>query len=65
MKPMLHTRWQSMDLIVSRGGQEVDRVCASDIERVIVVYRSRGDTPGDLAYAVLQTRDHDLLFPPE
>jgi hypothetical protein len=65
MKPMLHTRWQSMDLIVSRGGQEIDRVCASDIERLIVVYRDRGDTPGDLAYAVLQTRDHDLLFPPE
>lgn len=65
MKPMLHTRWQAMELIVSRDGREIDRVCATDIERVIVVYRDRGDTPGDLAYAVLQTRDHDLLFPPE
>ena len=65
MKPMLHTRWQSMDLIVSQDGREIDRVSATDIERVIVVYSERGDTPGDLAYAVLQTHEHDLLFPPE
>lgn len=65
MKPMLHTRWQAMELIVARDGREIDRVCAKDIERAIVVYRDRGDTPGDLAYAVLQTREHDLLFPPE
>jgi hypothetical protein len=65
MGPMLHTRWQSMELIVSRDGREIDRVCATDIERLIVVYRDRGDTPGDLAYAVLQTHEHDLLFPPE
>jgi len=65
MKPQLHTRWQAMELIVARDGHEVDRVGARDIERVILVYRDRGDTPGDLAYAVLQTREHDLLFPPE
>jgi hypothetical protein len=65
MKPQLHTRWQAMELIVARDGHEVDRVAACDIERAIMVYRDRGDTPGDLAYAVLQTHEHDLLFPPE
>jgi len=65
MKPQLHTRWQSMDLIVARDGREIDRIGACDIERVIMVYRDRGDTPGDLAYAVLRAREHDLLFPPE
>ena len=54
-----------MELIVARDGHEVDRVAACDIERAIMVYRDRGDTPGDLAYAVLQTHEHDLLFPPE
>ncbi|MCG3189689.1 MAG: hypothetical protein LKCHEGNO_02186 [Burkholderiaceae bacterium] len=63
MKPLLHTRWQSMELIVTRNGQEIDRIGARDIERVIIVYSDRGDTPGDLAYAVLQSREHDLLFP--
>jgi hypothetical protein len=65
MGPELHTRWLAMELVVARDGREVDRVGACDIERVIMVYRDRGDTPGDLAYAVLQTREHDLLFPPE
>jgi hypothetical protein len=65
MKPQLYTRWQAMELIIAREGHEVDRVAACDIERAIMVYRDRGDTPGDLAYAVLQTREHDLLFPPE
>ena len=65
MKPQLHTRWQAMELIVARDGHEVDRVAACDIERAIMVYRDRGDTPGDLAYAVLQTHELDLLFPPE
>lgn len=65
MKPLLHTRWQAMELIVTRDGREIDRVGAGDIERAIIVYRDRGDTPGDLAYAVLQTREHHLLFPPE
>ena len=65
MKPQLHTRWQAMELIVARDGHEIDRVGACDIERVIMVYRDRGDTPGDLAFAVLQTREHDLLLPAE
>jgi hypothetical protein len=65
MKSMLQTVWQAMELIVKRDGREIDRLAASDIERVIIVYRDRGATPGDLAYAVVQTREHDLLFPPE
>jgi hypothetical protein len=65
MSALLQTRWQAMELIVTREGREIDRVAARDIERVIMVYRDRGDTPGDLAFAVLQTPAHDLLFPPE
>ncbi len=65
MKSMVQTSWQAMDLIVKRDGREIDRLAAGDIERVIIVYRDGGATPGDLAYAVVQTREHDLLFPPE
>ena len=65
MKSMLQTVWQAMELIVKRDGREIDRLAASDIERVIIVYRDRGATPGDLAYAVVRTHEHDLLFPPE
>ena len=65
MKPTWQTLWQATDLVVERDGREVDRVAAADIERVIIVYADRGATPGDLAFAVLRTADHDLLFPPE
>lgn len=65
MKQVWHTAWQAMDLVVKRDRTEVDRVAAADIERVIIVYRGRGATPGDFAFAVLRTRTHDLLFPPE
>jgi hypothetical protein len=65
MKPMWQTTWQAMDLVVHCDRREIDRVAAEDIERVIIVYRNRGATPGDLAFVVLRTRAHDLLFPPE
>lgn len=58
------TAWQGMDLLVLRGDDEIDRVPASDIQRVILAYHRGGETPGDLAYAVLETRDHALLLPP-
>jgi hypothetical protein len=65
MKPMVQTLWQGQDLIVRRGAREIDRLAAADIERVIIVYRDRGATPGDLAFAVLRTAEHDVLFPPD
>lgn len=65
MKPIWHTQWQAMDLVVLRDGREIDRVAAADIELAIVVYTERGATPGDLAFVVLRTRTHDLLLPPE
>lgn len=53
----------------SGGALRFDRTVhlerAADIERVIIVYADRGATPGDLAFAVLRTASHDLLFPPE
>jgi hypothetical protein len=65
MKPVLQTRWQAMDLVVQRDGDEIDRVAAVDIELAIVVYGERGATPGDLSFVVLRMRTHDLLLPPE
>lgn len=65
MKPIWHTQWQAMDLVVKRDGREIDRVAAAEIELAIVVYTDRGATPGDLAFVVLRTRTHDLLLPPE
>lgn len=58
------TAWQGMDLLVLRGDEELDRVRAADIDRVILAYHRGGETPGDLAYAVLLTATDALLLPP-
>ena len=58
------TAWQGMDLQVLRGDEEVDRVPASDIARVVLAYHRGGETPGDLAYAVLLTHSAALLLSP-
>lgn len=58
------TAWQGMDLLVLRGDEELDRVPSTDIDRVILAYHRGGETPGDLAYAVLLTAGEALLFAP-
>jgi hypothetical protein len=59
------TAWQGQDIVVFRDETEVDRVSAPDIQRVVFVYSGSGDSPGDLEYAVVETRDDCLIFPAE
>lgn len=50
----LHTAWQGQDIVVYADAVEVERVCASEIERVVLVHRGEGNTPGDLEVALIQ-----------
>jgi hypothetical protein len=59
------TAWQGQDIVVYRDDAVVDRVHAPDIRRVILVYRNAGDTPGELAFALVELADEHVLFPPE
>jgi hypothetical protein len=65
MSQHLETTWQGSDLVVLRDGQEVDRIAMQDIERVILVCRRGGESPGDLAFAVIETADENVLLPAE
>ncbi len=58
----LTIRWDSRDLVVLRGDEEVDRIAAIDIQRVILVC-SGGDTPADLDFALIETPDEHVLLP--
>ena len=60
-----HTAWQGQDIVVFRDEAEIDRVGASQIERVVFVYEGTGESPGDLLHAVVETHDDCLIFPPE
>jgi len=63
MAQLLSTAWHGADMVVTRSGIEIDRVATQDIERVILVCRRGGATPGDLAYAIIETPSDHLLLP--
>jgi hypothetical protein len=63
MKSSWRTAWQAQDIVVYRNEAEADRVHAPDIERVVLVHRGAGDTPGDLVQAVVEIGDSVLIFP--
>lgn len=63
MRPNWHTAWLGNDIAVYRDGEIVDRVHGPDIQRVIFVYRDAGQSPADLAYALVELPDEHVLFP--
>ena len=63
MATELHTAWKGMDLVVTRNGQEIDRVQADEIQRVVLVCRGTGDTPGDLLFAIIETVEDAVVLP--
>ena len=65
MQSTWRTTWQGQDIVVFRDEGEVDRVNASQIERVVFVYAGSGESPGDLQYAVVETAEDCLVFPAE
>jgi hypothetical protein len=48
------TAWKGQDIVVYVDGVETDRINAAEIERVVLVHRSDGNTPGDLEVALIQ-----------
>ena len=63
MKSSWRTAWQGLDIVVYRDDVEVDRVPATQIERVVLVHHGAGDSPGDLVLAVVELAQEFLVFP--
>ena len=63
MKHSWRTAWQGQDIVVFRDDVEVDRLDAAQIERVVLVHRGAGDTPGDLLLALVELHETTLFFP--
>ena len=63
MRPQtLDTRWEGNDLLVLRNEQEIDRIPARDIHRVILVCQG-GDAPSNLRFAVIETTAEHIVLP--
>lgn len=65
MSLVSHTAWSGSDLIVSVDGREVDRIASLDIRRVVCVHRDGGETPGDLAYVLIELAEAWVVLPPD
>ncbi len=63
MKSSWRTAWHGQDIVVYRNEAEVDRLHAPNIDRVLLVHRASGDSPGDLVQAVVEIGDSCLIFP--
>ena len=68
-RPMNHvcwrTAWHGQDIVVFREEEVVDRIHTPDIERVVFVYRTPGETLSDLRYALVQLPDAVAILPLE
>ncbi len=62
MKALWHTLWQGHDIAVCRDSVEVDRFSTQQIERVLLLHRGSGDSPGDVVQVVIELPDHCLVF---
>lgn len=63
MRNTWRTAWQGQDIVVYRDDDEIDRVNAQQILRIVFVHRDAGDSPGDLLYAVVELEEECLIFP--
>lgn len=62
MKMLWHTLWQGQDIAIYRDDVEVDRVNSQQIERVLLLYRGSGGSPGDVSRVVVELADDCLVF---
>jgi len=62
MKTTWRTLWQQQDIVVYRDDVEFDRIAASRIECVYLIYRGNGDSPGDIGVSVVELDDGYALF---
>lgn len=63
MNSTWRTAWQGQDIVIFREDDEVDRLNASEIQRVVFVYGGSGESASDLLHAIVETRDDLLIFP--
>ncbi len=63
MKPNWRTAWQGHDIVVYRDEQEVDRIDALAIRKVVCLHRDGSDSPGDLVATLVRLAEEWVLLP--
>jgi hypothetical protein len=63
MKENWRSAWHGQDIVVYRNEDEVDRIHAPAIRRVVFVHGGVTLSAGDLAYCVVETEDECVVLP--
>jgi hypothetical protein len=58
----LRTSWRADEIVVTRGGECVDRLRANEIERVTLVHAGDGESPGDVRTVLFELADRAVLL---
>ena len=62
MKVHWRTHWQGQEIAIYRNDVEVDRIDARQIERVLLLHRGQGDSPGDVLQVVIELPGDCVCF---
>jgi hypothetical protein len=60
--PAVKTCWRADWIVVTQGGQLIDRLRAGRIDRVTLVHTGEGESPGEVRAALFQTAGRAVLL---
>ncbi len=60
--PSVSTFWRVDEIIVNQAGACLDRLRASEIERVTLVHAGEGESPGDVRAVVFELADRAVML---
>ena len=60
--PCVSTFWRVDEIIVNQAGACLDRLRASEIERVTLVHAGEGESPGDVRAVVFELADRAVML---
>jgi len=58
----VRTCWRADEIVVTQGGELIDRLPAGEIERVTLVHAGEGESPGDVLAALFDMADRAVLL---
>jgi hypothetical protein len=56
------TCWRGDEILVAQGAERIDHLRASDIERVTLIHRGAGESPGDVRAALFEMAERAVLL---
>ena len=56
------TCWRGEEIVVTQGAERIDRLSASDIQRVTLIHAAAGESPGEVRAALFEMTERAVLL---